>query len=73
MWISPSFHLQVIRAYDEMIVKQLEKARNNSMGMLHIPEPISPDTNRYTVVKKRRRYYFTRCEGCIFCECCSCF
>ncbi|EHU2213859.1 KilA-N domain-containing protein [Acinetobacter baumannii] len=52
MWISPSFHLQVIRAYDEMIVKQLEKARNNSMGMLHIPEPISPDTNRYTVVKR---------------------
>ncbi|MEF3814158.1 KilA-N domain-containing protein [Acinetobacter baumannii] len=52
MWISPSFHLQVIRAYDEMIVKQLEKARNTSMGMLHIPEPISPDTNRYTVVKR---------------------
>ncbi|MFK7383003.1 KilA-N domain-containing protein [Acinetobacter baumannii] len=52
MWISPSFHLQVIRAYDEMIVKQLEKVRNNSMGMLHIPEPISPDTNRYTVVKR---------------------
>ncbi|MDP7875526.1 KilA-N domain-containing protein [Acinetobacter baumannii] len=52
MWISPSFHLQVIRAYDEMIVKQLERARNNSMGMLHIPEPISPDTNRYTVVKR---------------------
>ncbi|BFM64305.1 KilA-N domain-containing protein [Acinetobacter baumannii] len=52
MWISPSFHLQVIRAYDEMIVKQLEKVRNNSMGMLHIPEPISPDTTRYTVVKR---------------------
>ena len=25
MWISPSFHLQVIRAYDEMIVKQLRR------------------------------------------------
>ncbi|ENZ9378403.1 KilA-N domain-containing protein [Acinetobacter baumannii] len=53
MWISPKFHLQVIRAYDEMVARQFEKIRKQSSNsLLHIPEPISPDTTRYTVVKR---------------------
>lgn len=52
MWISPKFHLQVIRAYDEMVMLQFESLRKQQPSMLHIPEPISSDTNRYAVIKR---------------------
>lgn len=52
MWISPKFHLQVIRAYDEMVSRQFESLRKSSMSLLHIPEPISSDSNRYAVIKR---------------------
>lgn len=52
MWISPKFHLQVIRAYDEMVSRQFESLRKQQQpSMLHIPEPISSDANRYAVIK----------------------
>lgn len=52
MWISPKFHLQVIRAYDAMVMRQFESLRKQQPSMLHIPEPISSDTNRYAVIKR---------------------
>ncbi|ENX01450.1 hypothetical protein F900_01817 [Acinetobacter modestus] len=52
MWISPKFHLQVIRAYDEMVSRQFESLRKQQQpSMLCIPEPISSDANRYAVIK----------------------
>lgn len=52
MWISPKFHLQVIRAYDEMVSRQFESLRKQQPSILHIPEPISSDSNRYAVIKR---------------------
>lgn len=52
MWISPKFHLQVIRAYDAMILKQLEQARSTpEHSLLRIPEPISVDSSRFAVIR----------------------
>lgn len=52
MWISPKFHLQVIRAYDAMILKELEQARSTPENtFLHIPEPIKVGSNRFAVIR----------------------
>lgn len=52
MWISPKFHLQVIRAYDAMILKELEQARSTPENtFLHIPEPIKVGSNRFAVMR----------------------
>lgn len=52
MWISPKFHLQVIRAYDAMILKELEQARSTPENtFLHIPDPIKVGSNRFAVIR----------------------